>query len=171
MNRNNFKQVLLLMAMAFLLTFTTEAQMQPAKRIAPKVIKGVSLNATNDQVWDFVSQPKAFYEAIEEVQNLSCPNISDGAKLSFTLPADKNRKQEVSYFNKQEQAITYYITKSDYYHQPWVFQLLVGKDGDSAYVQFQGIFSIDDKKLEKKMIALVESEWLLLKKALEIKFK
>ncbi|MCG8580546.1 MAG: hypothetical protein MI866_11540 [Bacteroidales bacterium] len=146
------------------------AQMQPAKRIAPKVIKGVSLNASVDEVWTFVSQPKSFFEAISEVENLKCPAISEGAKMSFTLPNDSKREQEVSAVNKQEQVIAYYITQSDYYHQNFVYRILVGADGDKAFVQFEGIFATDSKAEDKKLKALVEGEWMWMKKALEEKF-
>lgn len=146
------------------------AQMQPAKRIKPKVIKGVSLNASAQDVWAFISQPKDFFEAIPEVENLNCPAIKDGAKLSFTLPNDTQRQQEVSIVNNQEQLIAYYITQSDYFKQAFVYRILVGTDDDKSFVQFEGIYSISSKAEDKKVKALIESEWLLMKKALEKQF-
>ncbi|GEM_PF-5261294 len=168
---NIIGKTLVMVAIALLLAPVVNAQMQPAKRIAPKVTKGMTVNAPTKEVWKYISSPNAFYSSIEEVENLKCPTISEGAKMSFTLPNDKIRKQEVSIVNKHEQLIAYYITQSDYYEQPWVIRILVGADEDDSFIQFEGIFSIENKAKEKEMIKKVEAEWALMKKAIDNKFK
>lgn len=146
------------------------AQMQPARRIAPKVIKGVSLSASTDEVWTFITSPGEFYSSIDEVKNLKCSGQGLGAQISFCLPGDKHRVQEISVMNTQERVMAYYITQSDYYDQPLVYRIVVGKDEEDAYVQFEAIFSTEDKAQEEKIEDLVINEWLLMQQNLEKQF-
>ena len=171
MNKNKISRALVVIAIALLFAPAIKAQMQPAKRIAPKVIKGMTVNAPVETVWKYISSPRALYQSIPEVKDLKCPAIARDAKLSFSIPNDANRQQEVSVLDKNEQLIAYYITRSDYYDQPWVIRLIVGADEDDSYLQFEGIFGIRDKAKEKEMIKLVEAEWFLMKKAIEKKFE
>ncbi len=146
------------------------AQMQPAKRIAPKVIKGVTLKASTDEVWTYISSSGDFYASIEEVKDLKYSGNGQGAQISFSIPGDKHRVQEISVLNSQERMMAYYITQSDYYNQPLVYRILVGRDEDNAYVQFEGIFSTGDATQDKKIEKLIISEWLLMQNNLEKKF-
>jgi len=162
--------VLMVVICALFNTNNAEAQMQAAKPIAPKVIKGVSLNASASDVWAVLSDPQKYHEYVLNISNFECNGTEEGAKMSFSIPNDKIRQQQMSSVKKQEYQIAFFITKSEYHHQPWVFRLLIGADEDKSFVQFEGIFSIDDKKKSDEMKALVEKEWLLMKQGLEKKF-
>ncbi|MCT4643667.1 MAG: hypothetical protein N4A74_01675 [Carboxylicivirga sp.] len=170
MNKFKISKALVIIGIALLLVPNVNAQMQPAKRIEPKIIKGMSLNAPASEVWNLVASPKKFYEAIPEVKELKCPAITKDAKMSFVIPGDSKRQQEVSFFDEHDQSISYYITQSDYYHQPLVYIISVGSDEENSFLQFKAVFSTGDKKEDKRIEELVLGEWLLIKKSLEKKF-
>ncbi len=162
--------VLIIITCTLSSTYVAKAQMQPAKRIPPKVIKGVSLNAPANEVWTVLSKPQRYAEFVPAISNFKCNGDTQGAKMSFSIPNDNIRQQQVSVLNKQEQQITYYVTKSEYYNQPWVYRITIGADENKSFVQFEGIFSINDKRKSDEVKTLVEKEWLLIKKGLENKF-
>ncbi len=167
-----FKMRTMVISMIVLLMACTviEAQMTPAKRIKPKVIKGVSLNASVDDVWSLIAQPQLYANWVADLEQFNCNGNKEGAILRYTIPSDSKREQKLTYVSNQLRTIAYFITQSDYHHEEWVYRFIVGKDEDKSYLQFEAIFSTGSKNTDAKMTSLVEQEWKLIKQGLEKRF-
>lgn len=147
-----------------------KAQMTPAKRIEPKVLKGVSLNASAEEVWALIAQAKNYASWVASIKQFKCDDSQEEPILSYTIPMDSKREQKLTYVSDKLQTVVYFITQSDYYHEDLVYRFIVGKDEDKSFLQFEAIFSTGNKKTDEQIINLVEQEWNLIKQGLEKQF-
>ncbi|WP_439184932.1 hypothetical protein [Carboxylicivirga taeanensis] len=150
--------------------YTIEAQMTPAKKIQPKVIKGVGLKASVDDVWTVLVQPEKYNEWIANIEQFSCEGNQEGAQLSFSIPTDGSREQKLTYVSRELRTVAYFITQSAYHNEDFVYRFIVGKDEEQSYLQFEAIFSTGSKTTDANMQKLVEQEWELIKQGLQKRF-
>ena len=154
---------------SLMMSTTSFSQMAAARKIPPKFVAGVTLKSSPEEVWKTVSEPSSYSSFVKSISNFKCSGIGTGAKMSFSIPGDSKREQNFSSIDKDNRVIAIYITKSDYYHQAFVYRMSVTTDQDGTYIRFEAIYSTD-KKTEAKINAAVKKEWALIKAGLQSKF-
>ncbi|TAJ13500.1 SRPBCC family protein [Marinilabiliaceae bacterium JC017] len=148
-----------------------QAQMAAATPVAPTLTKGVVLNSSIDEVWRVISQPENYAGYANGVTNFVCNGSGRGAKMSFSVAGDPQRKQEVSVLKKDEYLITFFVTTSDYMSDSWVYRFLLGKEGEGTYLRYEAYFSHEeDKAVKQAMKKSIEKEWQQIAAGLQKKF-
>jgi len=151
--------VLILVSVFFLNVTDAKAQMAAAKPIPPKYKNSIELNASVNDVWNVVSQPEKYAEWVFGVKEFECNGKTRGAKINLELKSGEKRSQEVSVLNKKERVITFFVTKSTYLDEAWVYRFQVKKKKGKAVLHYEVYFGTSDAKVEKGIMPKFKSEW------------
>lgn len=132
-----------------LFAFNASAQMTAAKRIEPTYIKSVTVEASVDEVWALLKNPKNYADYAIGVTNFECSSSFRDAEMSFTLPYDTKRTQTVSTLNHAIHLITFFVNTSDYREQIWVYNIELEAKGDKTKVKYVAVASCEDYEKSK----------------------
>lgn len=119
---------------------SVQAQMAAAQRIPPAVEKKVLLNASAQQVWDYISEP-ANYKKFAGVKEFTCEGKALNAKIELVTKAGSKRNQYISVIDYDHFRICYFVIQSDYEgdHQ-WVYSFEVFPKGKKKCEFVVGVY-------------------------------
>ncbi len=162
--------VLAFVSVMFFNLTEANAQMAAAKRIPPKYSNSIELNASVDDVWNIVSQPAKYAEWIFGVKEFECKGKIRGAKINLVLNSGEKRYQEVSVLNKNERVITFFVTKSTYFGEAWVYRFVVKEKKGKAVLHYEVYLGSSDLKVKKELMGKFKSEWKDISEGIKSRF-
>lgn len=132
-----------------LLSFNASAQMTAAKKIEPTFIKSVTVEASVDEVWALIKNPKNYATYANGVTDFECSSSFRNAEMSFKLPYDSKRTQTLQTLNHAIKLMTFFVNTSDYREQIWVYNIELEAKGDKTKVKYVAIASCEDYEKSK----------------------
>lgn len=162
--------VLVLVSVLFLNVTDAKAQMAAAKRIPPKYKNSIELNTSVSDAWTLVSNPEKYAQWVFGVKKFECHGKSQGANIKLELNSGEKREQQVSVLNKKERVITFFVKKSTYLDEAWVYRFQIKKKKGKAVLHYEVYFGASDAKVKKGLMPKFKSEWKGISEGIKAQF-